>query len=243
MNQHGSPTPNSGFMASHNRLAKAKKIIQVLTEASGSDADALPLKQRLLDIGTGNGEIASYLASAYDVTSVDVSDQREIGTNFEFVQLTDDQLPFSERTFDIVVSNHVIEHVPCADQHLAEIARVLKPGGMAYLATPNRLWPLEVHYKLYCLHWLPTKFFLYLLKKSRRYHEDVRLLSWYGLQTKARKNFVCEVFSDRICKWPNRYAMSCSVRTARILGAIPLRLYRWMTWLHPTLIVVLYRHR
>lgn len=243
MNQHRSFTPNSGFMVNHDRRSKAEKIMQILAEASGDRHDVLPLKPRLLDIGTGNGEIASYLASVYDVTSVDVSDQREIGANFKFVQLTGDHFPFSERTFDIVVSNHVIEHVSSPDQHLSEIARVLKPGGVAYLATPNRLWPLEVHYKLYFLHWLPTNVFLYFLKKLRWHHEDVRLLGWYGLRTKVRKDFVCEVFSDRICKWPNRYAMSCNAKTARILGAIPLRLYRWMTWLHPTLVVVLHRHR
>ncbi|TVR58966.1 MAG: class I SAM-dependent methyltransferase [Candidatus Competibacteraceae bacterium] len=238
-NQSTSRDPNSGFMVNHNRRAKAEKIMQVLDEALG-DSPKL-VKQRLLDIGTGNGEIAAHLATIYDVTSVDVSDQREVNKNFKFIQLADEQLPFPERTFDIVVSNHVIEHVPSADMHLSEIARVLKPGGIVYLATPNRFWPLEVHYKLYLLHWLPTEIFLRVLKKLGRYHEDVRLLGWYGLRKKAQGNFACETFSDRICKWPNRYHMNCAERTARILGAIPLRLYRWLTWLHPTLVVVLYR--
>jgi SAM-dependent methyltransferase len=240
MNQPVSHEPNNGFMASHNRRAKAEKIMQVLAEALDGES-ALSSKRRLLDIGTGNGEIAAHLATTYDVTSVDVLDQRQVNDTFEFVQLADDQLPFSEGTFDIVVSNHVIEHVPSADRHLAEVARVLKPGGIVYLATPNRLWPREVHYRVYLLHWLPTTIFLRLLKWLGRYHEDVRLLGWYGLKRTAERNFSCQVFSDRICKWPNRYAMSCTAQTARILGAIPLRLYRWMTWLHPTLIVVLYR--
>lgn len=228
-------------MANHKRRIKAEKIMRVLEEVLGDTNPSVKL--RLLDIGTGNGEIAAHLASAYEVTSVDVVDERETREIFKFVQLSDDKLPFPEGTFDIVVSNHVIEHVPNADRHLTEIARVIKPGGVVYLATPNRLWPREVHYKLYLLHWLPTTLFLNLLKRLGRYHEDVRLLGWYGLRKRAGRNFSWEVFSDRICKWPNRYHMNCTHRTARILGAIPLRLYRWLTWLHPTLVIVLYRHQ
>ena len=45
-------------------------------------------------------------------------------------------LPFSENTFDIVIANHVLEHVNDDTKALREIARVLKPGGNAILQTP-----------------------------------------------------------------------------------------------------------
>jgi 2-polyprenyl-3-methyl-5-hydroxy-6-metoxy-1,4-benzoquinol methylase len=63
-------------------------------------------------------------------------------------------LPFPDEYFDVVVSNHVIEHVSDQQLHLSEIARVLKPNGVVYLATPNRLWPWEVHYRVLVLHYL-----------------------------------------------------------------------------------------
>jgi SAM-dependent methyltransferase len=46
-------------------------------------------------------------------------------------------LPFAEGTFDIVVSMDVIEHVPEPAPWLAEATRVLRPGGVLFLTTPN----------------------------------------------------------------------------------------------------------
>lgn len=45
-------------------------------------------------------------------------------------------MPFSEETFDMVIANHVLEHVNDADKALAEIRRVLKRDGHAILQTP-----------------------------------------------------------------------------------------------------------
>lgn len=47
-------------------------------------------------------------------------------------------LPFRERSFDVVASFDVFEHIPDSDAHLREVARVLKPGGSYVLQTPNR---------------------------------------------------------------------------------------------------------
>lgn len=48
--------------------------------------------------------------------------------------LTD--LPFVENTFDMVICNHVLEHIPEDKKAMSEIYRVLKPGGMAILQVP-----------------------------------------------------------------------------------------------------------
>lgn len=52
----------------------------------------------------------------------------------ERVDLQD--LPFDAASFDIVIANHVLEHVTLLDSATAEIARVLRPGGVAILQTP-----------------------------------------------------------------------------------------------------------
>ena len=75
----------------------------------------------LLDIGTGNGEIAKYLSEYFNVVSVDVVDQRVVQDGFKFVQVDGEELPFADKSFDVVVSNHVIEHVAKADLHLSQI--------------------------------------------------------------------------------------------------------------------------
>jgi len=223
-----------GFASNVGRLNKSLKINCILKEYGG-------MKERttLLDIGTGNGEIASYLSEFYDVVSVDITDQRTVCDGFTFVQLGGEGLPFSDKSFDVVVSNHVIEHVADADQHLSEIERVLKEGGLAYLATPNRFWPWEVHNEIPLLHYLPTATFNSVLKRLGRHYEDFFPLTWWALSRKAEKYFSVNIVSDRICKWPLQYHMPCYPLAARILSWIPLRFYRMCTFIHPTLVVVL----
>jgi SAM-dependent methyltransferase len=51
----------------------------------------------------------------------------------------DDDLPFRSNTFDLVMMLEVVEHLADIPHILGEIARVLKPGGVAILSTPNRL--------------------------------------------------------------------------------------------------------
>lgn len=64
------------------------------------------------------------------------------------VNLIDD-LPFRPASFDLVLMLEVIEHLPDIPHALREIARVLKPGGIAILSTPNRLnVASRVHYLL-----------------------------------------------------------------------------------------------
>lgn len=64
------------------------------------------------------------------------------------------RIPFSDRTFDIVVSNQVFEHMPVPRPALAEIERVLKPGGEFIAIFPHAGVWFEGHVGLYFAHWL-----------------------------------------------------------------------------------------
>ena len=98
---------------------------------------------RTLDIGCGNGGISESFAAANEHYAVDIKDQRHNkAANYDFRLVASECLPFGDGFFDIVVSHHVIEHVGDQHLHLAEIGRVLKPDGIAYLATPNRSSPI-----------------------------------------------------------------------------------------------------
>ncbi len=142
------------------RWPKAQKIERIL--ACGPRSDGRPL--RLLEIGTGSGAIAHYFATraqgAFDVEAVDVLDQRQVSEGYRFTRVEDVALPFPSGTFDVVISNHVIEHVGDEDrqrEHLGEMRRVLAAGGTAYLATPNRWQLVEPHFHLPFLSWLPPR--------------------------------------------------------------------------------------
>lgn len=130
---------------------------------------------RLLEIGTGSGGISSYFgchsSSKFIVESVDVNDLRLTKEGYRFHLIKDTTLPFPNNSFDIVISNHVIEHVGDGRaqlQHLHEIRRVLKNDGIGYLAVPNRWMLIEPHYRLIFLSWLPRKLRSGYLKLSGR---------------------------------------------------------------------------
>jgi SAM-dependent methyltransferase len=56
-----------------------------------------------------------------------------------------EKLPFAASTFDLVLSHEVIEHITDDRAAVAEIVRVLKPGGRLALFVPNRGYPFETH--------------------------------------------------------------------------------------------------
>lgn len=56
-----------------------------------------------------------------------------------------EQLPYSDNSFDLILSHEVIEHVSDDRQAMAEMVRTLKPGGRLTLFCPNRGYPFETH--------------------------------------------------------------------------------------------------
>lgn len=141
-----------------SRRLKALKIARLLEPLR-------PLEgARLLDIGAGSGHIAGNLGALVgehgEVWAVDVKDQRRTNEGYSFERVTGTTLPFDDGSFDVVLSNHVIEHVgdrAAQLDHLREIRRVLRPGGVCYLAVPNRWGLVEPHFRLPFLSWIPTR--------------------------------------------------------------------------------------
>lgn len=139
-----------------SRDFKAIKIARLIGAHVGQPA------RRLLEIGTGSGGIARYFGTAgamgWEVEAVDVEDVRLASEGFRFTKVDSVLLPFEDDSFDVVISNHVIEHVGDETQqmrHLHELARVLRDTGTGYLAVPSRWMLVEPHFRLPFLSWLP----------------------------------------------------------------------------------------
>ncbi len=89
---------------------------------------------------------------------MDVVDNRCVSDGYDFHRVEGVALPFADASFDVVISNHVIEHVgdvEAQESHLSEIRRVMKSDGVGYLAVPNRWMLIEPHYRLVFLSWWP----------------------------------------------------------------------------------------
>ncbi|UFX43057.1 class I SAM-dependent methyltransferase [Bradyrhizobium sp. 41S5] len=112
--------------------------------------------QRWLDAGCGTGTLSRLLAArGCDVTGVDASSEmiaaarERPADRLTFRQIpTIANLPFADRSFDGVLCASVLEYVPDVAQCLAQIHRVLRPGGLLLVSIPNRGSLLRQGYKL-----------------------------------------------------------------------------------------------
>jgi ubiquinone/menaquinone biosynthesis C-methylase UbiE len=101
-----------------------------------------PDNAKILELGCGHGllwrENASRIPAGWDVTLSDLSPGmldaawRNLvvtGRTFKFKEIDAQAIPYENETFDAVIANHMLYHVPDRPKAIAEIKRVLKPGG------------------------------------------------------------------------------------------------------------------
>jgi 2-polyprenyl-3-methyl-5-hydroxy-6-metoxy-1,4-benzoquinol methylase len=67
--------------------------------------------------------------------------------------------PFKDKEFDVVWANAVLEHVGVFDRQVLFLQQINRVCNKAFITTPNRLFPFEVHTHAFLLHWLPRKTF------------------------------------------------------------------------------------
>ena len=97
-----------------------------------------------LDIGSGTGELIKRLQGVRAKLISDACDYTDTlielkGQKVDIVDLNDDLLPYADDTYDLVTATEVIEHLENPRLFVREINRVLKPGGVCVLSTPNVL--------------------------------------------------------------------------------------------------------
>ena len=168
------------------RRRKARKLIAVLAHFLGrQEAGPRALAGlRVLDIGCSAGFICDELAAVgAEVTGVDIdaAGLRRARSRFarraRFVQGDGLALPLADATVDVVVLNHIYEHVVDADALIGEVRRVLTPDGVAYLGLGNRLGIMEPHHRLPLLSWLPPGLadrYLRATGRGEHYYERYR---------------------------------------------------------------------
>lgn len=97
---------------------------------------------RLLEIGSGLGHLVAQLEDRFQTFGVDVN-HWAVKASLPVVKQTQLQvasaqdLPFSDSSFNVVIIKHIVEHLPEPQKAIQEISRVLAPGGILVLATPN----------------------------------------------------------------------------------------------------------
>lgn len=120
-------------------------VLHLMHRRAYEEAAAASEGATVLDLGCNNGWGTALLkqSAAYVVgldvspTAIDDASRRFGSPGIEFRCFDGATIPFANGTFDRVVSCQVIEHVEDTKAYLSEIARVLKPNGIAFFTTPN----------------------------------------------------------------------------------------------------------
>ena len=126
-----------------------------------------PLKQylkgikrgKVLDVGCAYGFMLQKFPDTFVKFGIDISDyaisqaKKRLPNAILKVGNVEDELPFQEDFFDIVICNDVIEHLENPSIVLKQIQRVLKTNGILYINTPN-------------FNWIRKKVFAYADKKE-----------------------------------------------------------------------------
>jgi SAM-dependent methyltransferase len=111
----------------------------------------MPAQGNVLEIGCGPGMLwlknADRIPEQWNITLSDFSagmlqeaqnNLRNIPHPFTFKIIDAQSIPFADQQFDMIVANHMLYHVPDRAKALAEIRRILKPGGHFFAATNGK---------------------------------------------------------------------------------------------------------
>ncbi len=169
---------------SNSREIKAKHIVLTLEQYYGKGK----LKElTVLDIGASTGIIDNYLAKYFKkVVGTDIdgggiafAKRKFKKTNLVFKKEDAMALTFKDNAFDVVICTHVYEHVPNVQKLFSELYRVLRPSGVCYLAAINALWPMEPHYDLPFLSYLPKSLAnVYVRIKGKKEYYETPVTYW-----------------------------------------------------------------
>lgn len=226
-----------------SRKMKGIKIKAILTDAI-PEIDWTKIKG--LDIGCGKGVITAilndknsgFVGMDVDCEALTLAQRNQQNGNVDFVRGSGCMIPFKDGSFDVVVCNHVYEHVPNPKMLFDEIWRILKSNGVCYVAAANALFPVEPHLKLPFVHWLPRPLTQALCKHAGGYSE--KLLSPFGLK-KIMVRFKTLDYSVNLIKNPGRYHATGDIPFSGLLRRIPRNILSILNIFNQTLIWVLYK--
>lgn len=220
------------------RELKAQKVLAILDDHFASQLESF----LVLDIGCSTGAISNALAQrAKQVTGIDI-DQETVqfarehynAPNLQFIVQDALSSEFPDESFDLVICNHIYEHVPDPHRLFSEIYRVLKPGGTCYLAAGNRLMLVEAHYRLPFLSMLPkglSNFYLQIVKGFK--YNNINFLNFWELK-KLVSRFEIIDYTLRVINEPEKFKatemLHSNTLSQKIISQVLSRVY----WVCPT---------
>jgi SAM-dependent methyltransferase len=185
--------------------------LKMIREAAGHRLSGF-----ILENGCGVGMYLAHLREKNNYVfglDFDLSRTREAyKTEKRVINAAGEFLPYPPCTFDLILSNEVIEHVADDRKTVAEMVRCLKPGGRLVLFCPNRGYPFETH----GFYW-----------KGRYHFGNIPFINW--LPGRIRNKLAPHVRAYSRCEVQNLFS-DLNIRTIRsaiIFGGYDNLISRW----------------
>jgi SAM-dependent methyltransferase len=148
-------------------LRSRRRKLRLLLDELGPTPDTSVLDVGADALGFGEGDgcgTLNFLEEMYPwperITALGLHDGQGFRARYpeiRYVQGDACALPFEDGQFDVVFSNAVIEHVGGRERQRALVSEALRVGRRAFVTTPNRWFPVEVHTRVPLVHWLPDR--------------------------------------------------------------------------------------
>lgn len=238
---------NPNVLDQNGRTRIASQILAVLAQELKGKS---PKDYAVLDVGCSSGVIASRLASVFGrVVGID-TDQDALAQarprhrkNLRFCFMDATRMAIADASIDVVVCNQVCHLIRNQEELMTEMFRVLRPGGLCYFSTNNRLRLWEPDYRLPLLPLFPKPLIrtcLALVGKKEVFELSYR---WLRELRSLCCRFAIRSYTPEILHDPRRYQYRKLLPFQRFFHAVPLRLWEMIEPFSPTLVWVLEKPR
>lgn len=226
------------------KQAKVDKMLSILMDSKGIDTSK---SGTVVDVGCSAGFFISALVPHFEnVVGVDIDKHalefaRTHSGVGDVIYINGDSmsLPLSDNSVDLIICNHVYEHVPDPVTLFSEINRVLRNQGICYLGAASRLTIMEPHYHLPFLSWLPktlANVYYKIMGKGDFYYENLR--TYWGIKSLIKQFEVLD-YTLAVVKDPDKYSARDIISKGGLYANIPIFLWRLFYWFLPSYIFIL----
>lgn len=173
-------------ISGYNRKRKWEIFLKIVNPTS---------KATILDVGFSENEYSetdNFLEKNYaypqNITALGIETPGKFPKRYpqvKIVKYDGEKIPFKNRSYDICWSNAVLEHVGNKDRQISFLKELKRVAKIAFITTPNKHFPVEVHTRTPLLHYLPKFFFdryLFFIGKKWAAENYMNLLSLNDIQ-------------------------------------------------------------
>lgn len=226
-----------------SRIKKSKKIVKIISHYLYYTNDKI-----LLDLGCNDGTITFYLSKYFNKTIgididnsiLEIARDKYKNEKIQFLQAKNEKFPLKDDSIDVIVANHVLYYSAQKKEMIGDCYRVLKKGGICYIAVTNKGYEDKMEK-------LPSILKKIVKSKFLKSTEDRGLPLSYFDYKKLFSKFEVQEITPLILKYPFKFMEKSEVSLIGkvilfLTNIFPYSFLLRVSKLAPTFIFLLIKH-